>query len=76
MNAEPGSAEMEMISHEGFRDAWREAGEGMGYTFSSDDPVKRIDWLWHSDDLTPVEIGVIQTQASDHMPVQARFLAR
>lgn len=76
MNAEPGSAEMEMISAEGFKDAWTEVGEGVGYTFSSDDPVKRIDWLWHSDDLVPAEIGVIQTQASDHMPVQAFFLAR
>ena len=76
MNAEPGSPEMEMISEAGFNDGWSLAGEGPGYTFSSPDPVKRIDWLWHSEDLIPVEIEVIQTGASDHLPVQALFSVR
>lgn len=73
MNAEPGSPEMEMLSDEGLLDAWRGAGAGPGYTFSFSDPVKRIDWLWHTKDLTPVQIEVIQTSASDHMPVLATF---
>jgi endonuclease/exonuclease/phosphatase family metal-dependent hydrolase len=76
MNAEPGSPEMEMIAEAGFKDAWKHAGDGQGYTFSSIEPVKRIDWLWHSDGLTPIELEVIQTQASDHMPVQAVFSIR
>lgn len=76
MNAEPESAEMEMISDAGLNDAWSSVGEGRGYTFSSLDPVKRIDWLWYSDELIPLEIEVIQTKASDHLPVQALFQVR
>jgi endonuclease/exonuclease/phosphatase family metal-dependent hydrolase len=73
MNAEPGSAEMNMFSEAGLIDAWALAGQGSGYTFSSLDPEKRIDWLWFSDDLIPREIEVIQTHASDHLPVDALF---
>jgi endonuclease/exonuclease/phosphatase family metal-dependent hydrolase len=73
MNAEPGSPEMDLISDAGLNDSWSLAGEGLGNTYSSHDPVKRIDWLWHSDDLIPMEIEVIQSQASDHMPVLALF---
>ncbi len=72
-NAEPGSPEMRLLADAGLLDAWGVAGEGPGYTFSSDEPVKRIDWLWHSPDLLPTHIKVIQTQASDHMPVIATF---
>ena len=50
-------------------DAWVEAGQGSGYTYAANDAVKRIDFIWHSPDLGTVEIKVIQTQASDHMPV-------
>jgi endonuclease/exonuclease/phosphatase family metal-dependent hydrolase len=73
LNAEPGSPEMELILEAGLNDAWALAGDGDGYSYSSLDPQKRIDWLWHTDDIRPIEIEVIQTQASDHMPVQALF---
>ncbi len=72
-NAEPDSPEMRMLSEAGLRDAWSLAGEGSGFTFSANEPIKRIDWIWHSEDLQPVEIKVIQTRASDHLPVLARF---
>jgi endonuclease/exonuclease/phosphatase family metal-dependent hydrolase len=73
LNAEPGSPEMRMFADAGLLDAWTVAGEGLGYTFPSDEPVKRIDWIWHSPDLQPLEIEVIQTQASDHRPLMASF---
>jgi endonuclease/exonuclease/phosphatase family metal-dependent hydrolase len=73
LNAEPGSPEMDMLAAAGLVDAWSLAGQGDGYTYSSLQPVKRIDWIWHSPDLTPVDIEVIQTTASDHMPVLATF---
>jgi endonuclease/exonuclease/phosphatase family metal-dependent hydrolase len=71
LNAEPGSPEMKMISEAGLQDAWSLSGDGTGFTFSSVQPVKRIDWIWHTPDLMPVEVEVIQTRASDHMPVLA-----
>jgi endonuclease/exonuclease/phosphatase family metal-dependent hydrolase len=73
MNAEPGSPEMEMLAQAGLRDAWAGAGAGPGYTYSYTDPVKRIDWIWHTGDLTPFPVEVIETPASDHMPVLATF---
>jgi endonuclease/exonuclease/phosphatase family metal-dependent hydrolase len=69
LNAKPDSAEMQLIAEAGLVDAWIEAGAGSGYTDASNYPVKRIDFIWHSADLETVEIEVIQTQASDHMPV-------
>jgi endonuclease/exonuclease/phosphatase family metal-dependent hydrolase len=71
LNAEPDSEEMELIAEAGLMDGWIEAGEGSGYTDASNNPVKRIDFIWHSVDLETIEIEVIQTQASDHMPVIA-----
>ncbi|MCK4488690.1 MAG: endonuclease/exonuclease/phosphatase family protein [Anaerolineales bacterium] len=71
LNAKPDSAEMQLIAEAGLVDAWIEAGAGSGYTDASNYPVKRIDFIWHSADLETVEIEVIQTQASDHMPVIA-----
>ncbi len=71
LNADPDSPEMMLIAEAGLVDAWTEAGQGPGYTYASNAPNKRIDFIWHSADLTAVEIEVIQTQASDHMPVIA-----
>lgn len=73
LNAEPDFPEMSLIYESDLLDAWLEAGEGLGYTVDSDDPHKRIDYLWHSPDLRTLEIEVIQTRASDHMPVVGLF---
>ena len=69
LNAEPDSDEIGLIYQAGLKDAWKEAGTGNGYTDASNNPVKRIDFLWHAPDLETAAIEVIQTQASDHMPV-------
>jgi endonuclease/exonuclease/phosphatase family metal-dependent hydrolase/MFS family permease len=71
MNAKPDSAEMGLIAEAGLVDSWIEAGAGSGFTDASNNPVKRIDFIWHSPDLETVEIEVIQAQASDHLPVIA-----
>jgi endonuclease/exonuclease/phosphatase family metal-dependent hydrolase len=71
LNANPDSPEMKLLAEAGLVDAWLEAGFGAGYTDASNAPVKRIDFIWHSVDLETIEIEVIQTQASDHMPVIA-----
>jgi endonuclease/exonuclease/phosphatase family metal-dependent hydrolase len=69
LNAEPDFPEIGLIYEAGLVDAWLEAGDGPGYTGASYYPIKRIDYIWHSPDLEATEIEVIQTEASDHMPV-------
>ncbi len=71
LNADPDSPEMKLIAESGLVDSWIEIGQGPGYTYASNAQSKRIDFIWHSVDLTVVDIEVIQTQASDHMPVIA-----
>lgn len=71
LNAKPDSVEMGMVAAAGMVDSWGEAGEGLGLTSSSGNPEKRIDWIWHTDDMVAVEIQVLQTLASDHFPVLA-----
>lgn len=76
LNAFPDSPEIELVYEAGLVDGWLDAGEGEGLTNPSHDPVKRIDYLWYSPDLTAAEIVVIQTTASDHMPVSGLIQIR
>jgi endonuclease/exonuclease/phosphatase (EEP) superfamily protein YafD len=69
LNAEPDSLEMQRLAEAGLIDSWGQAGSGPGYTYSARDPFQRIDWIWHSDDLTTLEVEVISSLASDHLPV-------
>lgn len=65
-----------------FEDAWELMGEGDGFTFPSDDPNRRIDYVFYSNNvasedsrrLRPVSIEIIDTQASDHLPILAVFV--
>jgi endonuclease/exonuclease/phosphatase family metal-dependent hydrolase len=69
MNAKPGEADMALILQEGFIDSWTEVGSGDGYTYSSGDPYQRIDWIWHTPDLVALDVEILQSTASDHLPV-------
>ncbi len=73
LNAEPDSGEMGLISRAGLVDSWMESGIGDGYSYYATNPDIRIDYLWHSPDLEVVEIEVIQSPASDHLPVLVEF---
>jgi endonuclease/exonuclease/phosphatase family metal-dependent hydrolase len=68
MNSEPGSAEMDTLLDEGFRDAW-EVGAGPGFTSPAIAPDQRIDWVFHTPDLAVTAAEVLASQASDHFPV-------
>lgn len=57
------------------RDAW-EAGEGEGNTIPVREPRRRIDFLFHSGDLVTDTAYVVQTDASDHLPVVADIRSR
>lgn len=54
-------------------DAWEQSGDGPGYTFPSDVPDRRIDYVFHSRELVPRRARVPQTPASDHLPVVVAF---
>lgn len=76
LNSEPDSEEIRLVSREGLIDSWAGSGSGNGFTYYATDPHKRIDFLWHSPDLKVLDIEVIQTPASDHLPVIGEFLLK
>jgi len=63
---------------EQFQDCWELAGEGDGFTYSSDKPRKRIDYIFTSQDapLVPLKAWVPQSDASDHLPLVTEFRLR
>lgn len=69
LNAEPGSAVMEMVRGSPLRDPWPECGEGSGFSYPADRPVKRIDYLLLPADWRCVSAKALETDASDHRPV-------
>ena len=70
-NARPDWAQIEMVEVAGWVDSWAEAGTGDGFTSNSADPMHRIDYIFHTPDMTAVDAGVILSTASDHFPVVA-----
>jgi endonuclease/exonuclease/phosphatase family metal-dependent hydrolase len=70
LNATPEAPEIATLN--GFlSDSWTVAGEGRGYTYDSEDPVKRIDYIYTSEGLQLLHSRVVDTHrvASDHLPV-------
>lgn len=63
---------------EQFLDAWETAGQGDGFTFSSDKPRKRIDHVFISkgSPLVPVKAWVPKPDASDHLPLVVELRLR
>jgi endonuclease/exonuclease/phosphatase (EEP) superfamily protein YafD len=70
-NARPDWAQIEMVGAAGWVDSWAEAGTGEGFTSNAADPMYRIDYLFHTPDMTAVDAGVILSTASDHFAVVA-----
>jgi endonuclease/exonuclease/phosphatase family metal-dependent hydrolase len=70
LNARPGTPEIDAVT-EDLVDAWAEVGVGNGYTFSTEDPHARLDYVLHSDDVTPRAAAVLSTDGSNHLPVIA-----
>lgn len=68
-NARPDWAQIGQIENAGWIDSWDEAGRGDGLTSGAADPMYRIDYIFHTVDLTALDAGVIQSTASDHFPV-------
>lgn len=68
-NAEPGTATIQRMAAVGWTDAWAECGDGDGFTFSADEPVKRIDYLFLAPGLTCTSAEVLDNRTSDHRPL-------
>lgn len=72
LNAYPDSPEMAGLLQK-FRDTWPLVGRGDGFTFDSDDPKGRIDYVLTRNLVVPLSARVIATQASDHLPLRAEL---
>lgn len=71
LNARPGWRQVEELLDAGWVDAWAEAGSGDGFTSNAAQPEHRIDYVFHTPDLTTVAVEVVESQASDHFAVVA-----
>jgi endonuclease/exonuclease/phosphatase family metal-dependent hydrolase len=69
LNAGPGTEEIHQLARAGLQDAWEMGGEGPGPTYPSTDPQRRIDWIWFSPEFEVVDAKVLQSDASDHLPL-------
>lgn len=66
-----------MVSDEGgFEDSWSVAGSGEGFTFNSQNPFERIDYIFQRKPVsyTCTKMVVPVTMASDHYPIVAEFV--
>jgi endonuclease/exonuclease/phosphatase family metal-dependent hydrolase len=67
-NARPGSEVYRRLASS-FNDAWQAIGDGDGFTIPSNQPRARIDYLWFSEGLQPIAGTVLNSVASDHLPL-------
>jgi endonuclease/exonuclease/phosphatase family metal-dependent hydrolase len=70
-NAEPTDREMTMFFKANLTDAAARMNPKLAYTFASDNPHQRIDYIWVSHDLVVRDVQVPLSTASDHLPVVA-----
>jgi endonuclease/exonuclease/phosphatase family metal-dependent hydrolase len=71
LNAEPTDREIAMLYQARLRDAAARMDPELAYTFASDNPHQRIDYIWVSSDLRVGDVQVPLSTASDHLPVVA-----
>lgn len=58
-------------------DAWELAGQGSGFTIPVESPRRRIDYIWISAaTIEPVQMKVLHSTASDHLPLLGEFRLR
>jgi endonuclease/exonuclease/phosphatase family metal-dependent hydrolase len=69
LNATPDAAELQPLRAR-LHDAWL---GGEGFTYPSEKPVKRIDYILTSDQFRVGSAFTPQTLASDHWPVVAKL---
>jgi endonuclease/exonuclease/phosphatase family metal-dependent hydrolase len=62
-------------TEETFSDVWGRIGKGEGFTYSSTQPQKRIDYVFIKKEkpVVPISAWVEESNASDHLPVVVEF---
>lgn len=71
LNARPDAEELSPLFHR-LEDVWTQKESGdPGFTFPSDQPDRRIDYILHSGHFQVTDAFTVQTEASDHLPVVA-----
>lgn len=70
MNATPESPELVPLFQQ-FEDTWALMNEDPGYTFPSESPNKRIDYVLTTPGMDVQSATVLPSMASDHLPVTA-----
>lgn len=75
LNAGPGTPEVGTLTGR-LADAWAVAGEGAGHTYPTAGPRVRIDYVLTSPGIEVQRARVVDTDASDHLPVTARLRLR
>ena len=68
-NAEPDSPEIGLMLGSGLQDALASIEPPPAYTFHSEVPFQRIDYIWVSPDLTFSDAALLTGTASDHFGV-------
>ena len=73
-NMNPGSKSWQKVAQK-MQDVWHLSGKAGGYTYPSSRPRKRLDYLFITEEIKMVEAEVVDMvpDASDHLPVLARF---
>lgn len=56
------------------QDTFEQCGAGFGYSYSSQIPVLRIDYVFVSDGIRPVQCETLPVRVSDHRPVLAHVV--
>lgn len=69
LNATPDAREIAMLRDAGLRDAFAAIGTGNGFSWPSDAPNQRIDYIWFSSDLSVRDLVMPQSTASDHVGI-------
>lgn len=75
-NAEPNEPEMRMLQQASLMDTGARITSATANTFRSDNPNRRIDYIWISSDLQATDVRVPLSAASDHLPVVIELTQR
>jgi endonuclease/exonuclease/phosphatase family metal-dependent hydrolase len=70
LNAKPDSNEMQPLFAQ-YKDAFADQNEA--YTIPADNPTRRIDYIFTSNEIQTANAEVISTIASDHLPIVAEL---
>lgn len=71
LNAQPDDPEIEMLRQAGLTDALQIGGVTPGFTYPAPEPVRRIDYIWLSPDLSASNVVIAPATASDHRGIAA-----